>query len=221
MTLSLDLTALEPAVRYKLLTALVIPRPVAWVTTLGPTGVVNAAPFSFFNVFGQDPALIILGLEHRKDGGIKDTTANIRRTGEFVVNIVTPDLTAAMVDTAAAYDSSVSEPGALGLALAPSAHVAPPRLADVPVAIECRRLTTLTFSHERDIVVGQAVGLATRDGLIDTETWRVDWAGDYPVARLFADRYARLDEITRRSIPPVPQTPASSADADNSEGEKS
>lgn len=226
MTLSLDLDAMEPALRYKLLTALVIPRPVAWVTTSGPTGVVNAAPFSFFNVFGQDPALIILGLEHRKDGSIKDTTANIRRTGEFVVNIVTPDLTPAMVDTAAAYDSSVSEPEALGLALAPSVQVAPPRLADVPVAIECRCLTTMTFSQERDIVVGQAVGLAAKDGLINTETWRVEWNGDYPVARLFADRYARLEEITPRSIPPVPEpyvstTGASNASTENSKGETS
>ncbi|WP_245866785.1 flavin reductase family protein [Oceaniglobus roseus] len=210
MTLSLDLNAMEPQLRYKLLTAVVIPRPVAWVTTLGPTGVVNAAPYSFFNLFGQDPAIVVLGLEHRPDGSPKDTTANIRRTGEFVVNIATPALTESMVGTAAAYASDVSEPEALGLATAPSAHVAPPRLADAPAAIECRRLTTLQFSPERDIVIGQAVGLATADGLIDTDAWRVRWDavgdGDYPVARLFADRYARLDEIAPMAIPAVPKT---------------
>lgn len=204
MTLSLDLDAMEPALRYKLLTAVVIPRPVAWVTTVGVDGTVNAAPYSFFNLFGKDPALVILGLEHHADGSAKDTTENIRRTGEFVINIATPDMNAAMVDTAAAYASDVSEADALGLSLAPSVHVAPPRLADVPVAIECRRLETLTFSAERDIVVGQAVGISARDGLIDTETWRVEWDGNYPVARLFADRYARLEEIERRSIPPAP-----------------
>lgn len=203
MTLSLDLDAMTPALRYKLLTAVVLPRPVAWVTTLGEDGTVNAAPYSFFNLFGKDPALVILGLEHRADGTPKDTTDNIRRTGEFVINIATPDLTASMVDTAAAYPSAVSEPQALGLDLAPSAFVAPPRLADVPVAIECRLLDRLTYSPERDIVVGQAVGLAAQDGLIDTGTWRVDWQGNYPVARLFADRYARLDEIAPRSIPSV------------------
>jgi flavin reductase (DIM6/NTAB) family NADH-FMN oxidoreductase RutF len=204
MTLSLDLDVMTPALRYKLLTAVVVPRPVAWVTTLGVGGTVNAAPYSFFNIFGQDPALVILGLEHHADGTAKDTAANIRRSGEFVINIATPDLTDAMVGTAAAYPSDVSEAEALGLKLAPSEHVAPPRLADVPAAIECRLLETMSFSPERDIVVGRAIGLSARDGLIDTTTWRVEWGGTYPVARLFADRYARLEEIDRSAIPPTP-----------------
>jgi len=201
MTLTVDLDGLDARTRYKLLTAVVIPRPVAWVTTLSPEGVVNAAPFSFFNLFGQDPALVILGLEHHADGRVKDTAQNIRANREFVINIATPDLLEPMVASAAAYPRDTGEPGALGLALAASEHVAPPRLADVPVAIECRCLDILNYSGERDIVVGRAVDLAARDGLINTETWRVDWGGDYPVARLFADRYARLDEIAPRSIP--------------------
>ena len=203
MSLSLDLDAMEPELRYKLLTAVVIPRPVAWITTLNVDGTANAAPYSFFNLFGKDPALVILGLEHRSDGSLKDTTANIRRTGEFVINIATPDLTEAMVDTAAAYEPNVSEPAALGLALAPSNHVSPPRLAGVPVAIECVRLEAMTFSAEREIVVGKAVGLIARDGLIDTNTWRVEWNGNYPVARLFADKYGQIVEIPPRSIPSI------------------
>lgn len=203
MTLSVDLDALEPGIRYKLLTATVIPRPVAWVTTLGEGGQVNAAPYSFFNVFGQDPALIVLGLEHRKDGTLKDTTANIRRTGEFVVNIASPDLLDEMVGTATAYPEAVSEPEALGLALESSAKVAPPRLAAAPISIECVQLQTLNFSAERDLVIGRAVAMAARDGLIDAETWRVEWQGDYPVARLFGERYAKLDELAPRAVPPV------------------
>lgn len=204
MTLQVDLGSLTPQDRYKLLTAVVLPRPVAWVTTQSPSGVVNAAPYSFFNLFGKDPALVILGLEHRADGSAKDTTRNIRDTGAFVINIATPDLTAAMVATAAAYDPGTSETGALGLATAPSAQVTPPRLADVPVAIECRRIDVRTYSDEREIVVGEAIGLAARDGLVDPSNWHVDWQGDYPVARLFADRYARLDDIAPMRIPPVP-----------------
>lgn len=196
-----DLRALDSRDRYKLLTAVVIPRPVAWVTTLSPEGVVNAAPYSFFNLFGKDPALVILGLEHREDGAPKDTARNIRETGEFVVNIATPALNEAMVATAAAYPAHQGEPEALELGLLPSAQVAPPRLADVPVAIECRHAVTLGFSRERDIVVGEAIGLFARDGLIDLGRMHVDWGGDYPVARLFADRYARLEEIERRPIP--------------------
>lgn len=201
MTVELDLLALEPRDRYKLLTGVVIPRPVAWVTTVNETGLVNAAPFSFFNLFGKDPALVVLGLEHHAEGAPKDTARNIRATREFVVNIATPSLNAAMVATAAAYDSNTSEPAAIGLPLAPSAQVVPPRIADVPVAIECRHTVTLAFSEERDIVVGEAIGLAARDGLIDTERMHVDWGEEFPVARLFADRYARLVEIERRSIP--------------------
>ncbi|MEM8729092.1 MAG: flavin reductase family protein [Pseudomonadota bacterium] len=202
--MQVDLGSLTPQDRYKLLTAVVLPRPVAWITTISPAGVVNAAPYSFFNLFGKDPALVILGLEHRADGRAKDTTRNIRDTGAFVVNIATPDLTAAMVATAAAYDPDTSETDALGLATAPSVHVTPPRLADVPVAIECRRIDVRVYSDEREIVVGEAVGLAARDGLVDPSNWHVDWKGDYPVARLFADRYARLDEIAPRHIPPTP-----------------
>ncbi|RMH50088.1 MAG: flavin reductase family protein [Alphaproteobacteria bacterium] len=198
----LDLTRLAPMERYKLLTAVVIPRPVAWVTTQDRAGLVNAAPFSFFNLFGQDPALVILGLEHHRDGsGPKDTARNIAETGEFVVNIVTPDLVGPMVASAAAYPAGVSEPGVLGLALSPSGRVAPPRIADAPAAIECRLLDRLRYSDERDIVVGEAVGLAAREGLIDTGRMHVDWAGAFPVARLFADRYARLEEIARHPIP--------------------
>jgi len=182
----------------------VIPRPVAWVTTVSAAGLVNAAPYSFFNLFGKDPALVILGLERNGAGLMKDTARNIRETGEFVVNIATPGLNEAMVATAAAYDPDTSEPAALGLAVAPSAQVAPPRLADVPVAIECRHTVTLAFSAERDIVVGEAIGLAARDGLVDLERMYVDWGGDFPVARLFADRYARLEEIGRRPIPKLP-----------------
>jgi flavin reductase (DIM6/NTAB) family NADH-FMN oxidoreductase RutF len=200
MAAHLDLDALAPRDRYKLLTAVVLPRPVAWVTTVDEAGRVNAAPYSFFNVFGQDPAVVILGLEHRADGSAKDTERNIDATGAFVVNIATPDLAADMVGTAAAYARGESEPEALGLALAPSHRVAPPRLADAPVAIECERMMALSLSRERAILIGRAVGLTTRAGLVDPDTLHVDWGGDYPVARLFADRYARLEEIERHAI---------------------
>jgi len=201
MALELDLDALTPAERYKLLTAVVIPRPIAWVTTRSKAGVINAAPYSFFNIFGQDPPVVILGLEHRADGSAKDTERNIDATGEFVVNICTPDLLTEMVGTAAAYDADVSETDALDLALAPSAKVAPPRLANAPVAIECQRMFGISLSSERQILLGRAVGLAARDGLVDPVTKRVDWNGDYPVARLFADRYARLGQIDHLTIP--------------------
>lgn len=202
----IDLTSLSAEDRYKVLTAIVIPRPVAWITTLSPDGHVNAAPFSFFNLFGKYPALVILGLENKADGSPKDTTRNIAVSGEFVVNIATPDLNAQMVDSAAAYGPDESEVDALGLELDPSVMVKPPRLRAVPASIECRRVVSLVFGGDREILVGEAVGLATREGLVDRDTLRVEWGGDFPVARLFADRYARLEEIERRKIPTLTDT---------------
>ena len=200
----LDFAALPPQTRYKLLSATVIPRPVAWVTTQSEAGVVNAAPYSFFNVFSEEPALIVLGLQHR-DGVPKDTTRNIHATGEFVVNIATPAALAEMVDSAAAYPPEASETEALGLATRPSLKVNPPRLAAAAVALECRRHVALAFGPQRELMIGEVVAMAARPGLIDTETMRVDWAGDYPLARLFADRYAKLEEIEPRSIPAPPE----------------
>jgi len=204
---AIDLQGLSPKERYKLLSAIVVPRPVAWVTTVSAAGIVNAAPYSFFNLFGEDPATVVLGLQHHADGSPKDTTRNIAANGEFVVNIATPALLDDLVDSAAAYDAHTSEPDALGLALAPSTQVAPPRLADAPAAIECRRLMTLAFGPTREILIGEALALVGRPGLIDTERHHVDWQDDWPVARLFADRYASLVELPRRSIPPAPANP--------------
>ncbi|MAS44959.1 MAG: nitrilotriacetate monooxygenase [Rhodobacteraceae bacterium] len=196
-----DLLSLDPRTVYKLLCAVAVPRPTAWVTTLGEDGTVNAAPYSFFNIFGERPALVVLGLQHREDGTPKDTTRNIARTGEFVVNIVTPELKDVMVETAAAYPPERGEPEAVGLDVAPSSQVAPPRLAAAPAALECRKLTSLSFSAQRDLLIGEAVALHTRDGLLDPETMRIEWEGKFPLARLFGDRYARLVEIEPAPIP--------------------
>ena len=202
--MQLDFAELAPLQRYKLLSATVIPRPIAWVTTRSAEGVVNAAPYSFFNVFSEDPALIVLGLQHR-DGVPKDTTRNIHRTGEFVVNIATPAAAPAMVDSAAAYAPETSETDALGLETVPSLKVAPPRLACAAVALECRRHVALAFGPQRELMIGEVVAMAARPGLIDPATLRVEWRGDYPLARLFAERYARLEEIEPRAIPAPPE----------------
>ena len=201
MSHHIDLDELTASERYKLLTALVIPRPIAWVTTVSSEGINNAAPYSFFNVFGQDPAVIILGLEHKADGTAKDTENNINLLNEFVVNLVSSKVLGNMVDTAAAYAPGKSEPDILGLSLTPSKKVKPPRLTDSPVAIECERIMSLSLSRERSILLGRAVGIFAKDGLIDSTTLQVDWANDYPIARLFADQYAEISRIRRFSIP--------------------
>src|SRR5262244_306622 len=102
--------ALSPRERYKVLTSFVLPRPIAWVTSVGPTGVVNAAPFSFFNVFSEDPPLCMFSVNARPDGGIKDTLANIRRTGEVVVNIPDEPLARAMHESSGDFPPEIGEP---------------------------------------------------------------------------------------------------------------
>jgi flavin reductase (DIM6/NTAB) family NADH-FMN oxidoreductase RutF len=105
---------LDPHDRYKLLCGVVVPRPIALVTTLDANGKVNAAPFSFFNVFSDDPPLVVLGLQHKADLSPKDTTRNIHRSGQFVVHMVDEALAAAMNDCAVDFPYGNSEAEAMG-----------------------------------------------------------------------------------------------------------
>jgi flavin reductase (DIM6/NTAB) family NADH-FMN oxidoreductase RutF len=112
--LSFNFAELQPSQRYKLLCGLVVPRPIALVTSISREGIVNAAPFSFFNVFSEHPALLVLGLQHNQDGSPKDTTRNIHLSGEFVVNLVDEALAEAMNLTATDFPPGEGEPMALG-----------------------------------------------------------------------------------------------------------
>ena len=113
------------------------------MTTVGPTGVVNAAPFSFFNVFCEDPPLCMFAASPGPDGLPKDTVVNIQRTGEFVVNLADEPLARAMHDSSGDFPAEIGEPDYLGLKLAPSTKVAVPRLADAPWAMECKTWKTI------------------------------------------------------------------------------
>ena len=134
-----DFTESAPSVRYKLLTATVIPRPIALVTTRSGDGVVNAAPFSFFNVFSEDPALVILGLERRRgDEALKDTTQNLLDGSDLVVNLVDRPMAEAMVTCAGNFDPDTNELDQAGLTPEESRIVGVPGIAEAPVRLECR-----------------------------------------------------------------------------------
>lgn len=188
--LSFDFAALPPAARYKLLTGLVVPRPIALVTTISPAGVVNAAPFSFFNTFAQEPPLLVLGMDARPGGEMKDTLANIRQNRAFVVHLVDEDSARDMNDCAIDFPSAIGEPAALGLALAPGTHGPVPRLSAAPVAMECRQVTTLNFGPMRDLVIGEVLALHTRAGIIDADTLRTDYEVFKPIGRLGGTFYS-------------------------------
>jgi flavin reductase (DIM6/NTAB) family NADH-FMN oxidoreductase RutF len=122
---------------YKLLASTVLPRPIAWITTLDTEGRVNAAPFSFFNVVSSDPPLFAVGFSGASDRDGKDTLANIRATGELVINLVSEDLADAMNITAIDAPRGTDELVLAGLATAPCEHVKAPRIAASPVSYEC------------------------------------------------------------------------------------
>ena len=185
---------LTPHERYKLLISFVLPRPIAWITTIGPTGVVNAAPFSFFNVFGEDPPLVMVAINKRPDGRIKDTWVNIQRTGEFVVNLTDEPLAKAMHESSGDFPPDVGEPGYLGLKLAPSVDIKPPRLADAPWALECKTWQVINVKDDRQLIIGEGVRFHVRDELWDPKAMRVHMDKYHPIGRMFADRYCRTDD---------------------------
>ncbi len=187
-----DLATLPVQDRYKLLCGLVVPRPIALVTTIGPDGVVNAAPFSFFNVFSEDPALVILGLQAHPDGSLKDTAAHIRDTGVFVVNLVDEALAERMNICAVDFPAETSELDAAGLTTLPSHSIPVPRIAEAAAALECRHYQTLEVKNGRRLCIGEVVYLHARAGVVDPARMYVDLDAYKPVARLFANLYAPL-----------------------------
>lgn len=203
-TVEIDPAALGVESVYKLLVGAVVPRPIAWVTTRSASGAVNLAPFSCFTFVSSDPPLLAISVGRLK-GELKDTARNVARDGEFVVHIADEGQVAQVHQSSTEYPEGVSEVEMLGLALAQSAAVAAPRLAGVPVAMECRHAQTVEFGRLRtQLIVGEVVrfhiaeGLY-RDGRIDAERFR-------PIARLGGPRYARLGEVlTLQSVYVTPK----------------
>ena len=183
-----ELTAYQ---RYKLMASLIVPRPIALVTTLGPTGVVNAAPFSMFNMVGEDPPLVMISVNRQNaQGRLKDTAANILRSGEFVVHLPDESIAAQMHACGEALEPDVSEVAHTGLTLRPSRAVAVPTIVEAPVAFECV-LHERLVNESRYVFFGRVEALHAREGLIDTERWRVRLQDYFPVARFGASFYLR------------------------------
>ncbi len=180
-----DLTAKE---RYKLLIGLIVPRPIAWISTLSPGGVANCAPFSFFNVVCEEPALICLGFGRRQDKQQKHTIANILRTGEFVANLCDETTANAMHHTAAELPEDESEFDRFGLTPVPGTVVSHPRIKEAPVSFECRVFQSIPLG-ERSVVLGEIIVVHAHPGVNVPETGRVSEDAYKPIGRLFGNRY--------------------------------
>jgi flavin reductase (DIM6/NTAB) family NADH-FMN oxidoreductase RutF len=191
--MEVDFATLTAYQRYKLMASLIVPRPIALVTTVGPQGVVNAAPFSMFNMLGEDPPIVMLSINRLADGLLKDTAANIVRTREFVVHLSDEAMAEQMHRCGERLPPDVSELAAVGLHTRPSRAVAPPCIAEAPVAFECT-LWELLETESRQIFIGQVSWMHAREGLVDTETWRVRLQDYQPVGRFGASFYVRTND---------------------------
>lgn len=180
---------------YRLLTSTIVPRPIAFVTTVDGQGRINAAPFSFFNAVGSEPPTVVLGFEPNADGTQKDTPNNILETGTFVVNLVDMDLAEKMSAASAALPPGESEVEHVGLDTTPSITVAPPRLTASPVAMECRLSHDNLLSGGGRVILGEVVEFHIRDVLIESlDPLRIDLDALDAISRLSGPHYGRIRE---------------------------
>lgn len=201
-----DFSVLSARDRYKLLVNLVVPRPIAWVTTLSADGKANAAPFSFFNCFGDDPPTLAIGVRGKQPGALNDTGENIRATGEFVVNLVAEDCLERMNVTAVEFPHDVDELEQAGLTTQPSRFIKPPRIAESPAAFECERLISVDLGPTQSVIFGRVLAAHIRDDVvIDPARCYVDTVRMDLVGRAYGtSHYARMGDIIHMPRLPNP-----------------
>lgn len=181
-------------------TALVVPRPIGWISTIDPNGVVNLGPYSFFNLVSSYPPWVIFSSAPRKHSQI-----NAEATGEFVFNLATWDLRKEMNDSSAEFAPGVSEPEMVGLEMVPSRNVKPPRVMRSPVALECKYYKTVELiasdgkANRSQLVIGEVVGIyiddrVVVDGMVDITRMK-------PISRLGYMDYAIVDNIFSMARP--------------------
>lgn len=196
----LDPETLPPNGAYKFLTSAIVPRPIAFVSTRSVEGVLNLAPFSYFNVVTDNPPTLSVAANLRR-GEPKDTLRNVIETGEFVINLVDETMLERMVYTSGDWAPEVDEFAIAGFTPEPSERVRPPRVGESPVAIECR-LDQIVSIGTGNLILGRMVLAHVRDDLIANGI--VDPLKLRPIARLGGDGYTTLGEIRRQARPVVP-----------------
>ena len=190
-----DFTRLAGAARYKLMSAAITPRPIAWITTLSMQGVRNAAPYSFFNMMGAEPPLVAVGVMRRPDGSYKDSAQNILDTGEFTVNLVAESDAPVMNFTCIDAPPEFDELEHAGIATTPSSSIAPPRIASAPVSMECR-LFKAVEAGQSTVILGEVQCFHVDDALVDPGNLHVDTLAMNLVARMHgAGWYTRSTDL--------------------------
>lgn len=191
--------SVSPSAMYHFMISLVVPRPIAFVSTVNAAGRRNLAPFSYFNAISSEPPLIGISILDRR-GDPKDTLRNIRETKEFVVSLVNEPLLGPMVETSGEWPADADEFEKAGLEAAPSDRVRPPRVAASPVAMECGLFQEIALGSAA-FIVGEILRLHVADDILTDG--RVDVAKLKPVGRLGGDNYCVVRDVVQRARPKV------------------
>lgn len=201
----IDAAALSGRRAYRLLIDCVVPRPIAWVTTVDSEGRVNLAPFSFFQAVGAEPPTVVVSIGRHRDGAYKDTGVNAMASGELVINIVTDELAEAMNVTAGEYPLGVDELALAGLTTAPCRHLKAPRVAESPVSLECRVSQTVPIGSDGEnryvLFICEVIAFHVRDDL--WREGRIDPRGLSPLGRLGGNAYTHPGEVFEMDRPPA------------------
>ena len=192
--------------------ALVVPRPIGWISTVSRSGVVNLAPYSFFNLVSGSPPFVMFSSKPRKD-----SQRNAEETGEFVCNLATYDLREVVNASSTEWGPAISEPERMGLEMAPCRAVKPPRVARSPVALECKYFKTVELvssdgtRNASSVILGEVVGIHIDDAVIVNGL--VDVTRLQPLARLGYMDFCAVNELFAIQRPVAPGPEASAEDA--------
>jgi flavin reductase (DIM6/NTAB) family NADH-FMN oxidoreductase RutF len=197
--MQLDPRTLSSTAVYKLLISSVVPRPIAWVSSVDAAGVLNLAPFSYFMAITDEPPTIAFSCSPRA-GALKDTLRNIRETGQFVVNVVDDDRAEQMNLSSGDYSPETDEFALTQLTPAPSLVVRPPRVAEAPINMECAVVRVLPVGRAH-LVLGEIVQWHVRDDVYDSASGRLDMHRLRPVGRLTGNLYSRIHDIFEMKRP--------------------
>ncbi len=189
----IDPTTLSPREAYALFISAIVPRPIAFVTSMNEHKMVNAAPFSFFNAIASSPLLLMISIA-RKKGARKHTTENILHTKNFVVNVVTEDLVQAMNISAGDFPPDISEIEAAHLSLTPSIRITTPSIAEAAVRCECILHKHIEVGNEpSDLIIGEVVQFHVKEGFLSNGV--IDQTKLRPVGRMGGNFYSKTNDV--------------------------
>lgn len=192
---------------YKLMIGSILPRPIGWISTMDTAGTPNLAPYSFFNAVCPNPPHVLFCPNVRPDAGYKDTLANVRATGEFVVNLVSETVAEAMNITSGDYMPTVDEFIVAGLTPVPSVRIRPPRVAESPIQFECVVTQIVDVSSQPgggSIVIGRVLCMHIDDGVLLGDD-KIDLDRFRPIGRLAGNSYTRVTDRFDMTRPVVSQ----------------